>query len=82
MRTVLQQEGIPFVEEQARDVIIVPVVRNAEGTVDTGAAARAWTDAWKSLDLEHTLTPFSLQTLKSRDPHRHTEDGRRGPRRR
>ena len=65
VRTVLQQEGIPFVEEQARDVIIVPVVRNAEGAVDTGAAARAWTDAWKSLDLEHTLTPFSLQTLKS-----------------
>ena len=65
VRTVLQQEGIPFIEEQARDVIIVPVVRNAEGAVDTGAAARAWTDAWKSLDLEHTLTPFSLQTLKS-----------------
>ena len=27
----------------------------------TGAAARAWTDTWKSLDLEHTLTPIDLQ---------------------
>ena len=43
VRAVLQQEGIPFVEEQARDIIIVPVVRNADGSVDTGAAARAWT---------------------------------------
>ncbi len=65
VRTVLQQEGIPFVEEQAREVIIVPVVRNADGTVDTGSAARTWTEAWKSLDLEHSLTPFSLQSLKS-----------------
>ncbi len=31
VRTVLQQEGIPFVEEQAREVIVVPVVRNADG---------------------------------------------------
>ncbi len=66
MRTVLQQEGIPFVEEQAREIIIVPVVRNADGTVDTGAAARAWTESWKSLDLEHTLTPFSLQAAQER----------------
>jgi hypothetical protein len=64
VRTVLQQEGIPFIEEQARDIIIVPVVRNADGSVDTGAAARAWTESWKSLDLEHTLTPFGLHAVK------------------
>ena len=65
VRTVLQQEGIPFIEEQARDIIIVPVVRNADGSIDTGAAARAWTESWKSLDLEHALTPFSLQAAKA-----------------
>ena len=65
VRTVLQQEGIPFVEEQAREIIIVPVVRNADGAVDNGPAARAWTQSWKDLDLEHSLTPFSLQTLKA-----------------
>lgn len=64
VRAVLQQEGIPFVEEQAREVIVVPVVRNPQGGVDTGAAARAWSGIWKSLDLEHTLTPMDLQRLK------------------
>jgi hypothetical protein len=65
VRTVLQQEGIPFVEDQARDIIIVPVVRNADGSIDTGAAARAWTGSWKGLDLEHSLTPVSLQAAKA-----------------
>jgi hypothetical protein len=65
VRSILQQEGIPFVEEQAREVIVVPVVRSADGAVDTGSAARAWLAAWKDLDLEHTLTPFTLQALKT-----------------
>lgn len=65
VRTVLQQEGIPFVEDQARDIIIVPVVRNADGSIDTGPAARAWTQVWKDLDLEHALTPFALQPVKA-----------------
>jgi len=64
VRAVLQQEGIPFVEEQAREVIVVPVVRDAQGNVDHGAASRAWSGMWKSLDLEHTLTPIDLQRLK------------------
>lgn len=65
VRTVLQQEGIPFIEEQAREIIIVPVARNADGSVDSGPAARAWTQAWKDLDPDHTLTPFGLQAIKA-----------------
>ena len=64
VRAVLQQEGIPFVEEQAREISVIPVVRDAQGAPDTGSAARAWSDAWKGLDLEHTLTPIELQLLK------------------
>jgi len=64
VRAVLKQEGIPFVEEQAREIIVVPLVRNTQGDVVKGAASRAWTDMWKSLDLEHTLTPIDLQSLK------------------
>ena len=69
VRAVLAQEGIPFVEEQAHAVIVVPMVRNAQGAVETGAAARAWERTWRSLDLEHTLTPMDVQKLKpSIDP--------------
>ena len=64
VRAVLQQEGIPFVEEQAREISVIPVVRDAQGAPDTGSAARAWSDVWKGLDLEHTLTPIELQLLK------------------
>lgn len=64
VRAVLRQEGVPFVEEQAREIIVVPLVRDAQGAVEKGAIARGWIDVWKSLDLEHTLTPVELQSLK------------------
>ena len=64
VRAMLQREGIPFVETQAAAVTIVPVLRQgnpAEAKGDTGR----WRDAWKGLDLEHTLTPVKLDELKS-----------------
>ena len=64
VRGILQQEGIPFVEEQAREIIIVPIVLNAEGAVETGAAGRAWTRAWSGLDTERSLAPFAMQAAK------------------
>jgi hypothetical protein len=61
VRDLLRREGIPFTDEQAPAVVLVPVWR-------TGAApARdqaAWTNVWKGLDLEHALTPVKLQVLK------------------
>lgn len=68
VRSVLQQEGIPFVEDQAREIIVVPVVRKPDGSFDKGTAAKVWSDTWKSLDLEHSLTPFSVQPLKEAIP--------------
>ena len=68
VRSVLQQEGIPFVEDQAREIIIVPVVRKQDGSLEKGTAAKVWSDTWKSLDLEHSLTPFSVQPLKEAIP--------------
>jgi hypothetical protein len=65
VRSVLQQEGIPFVEQKAREVIVVPVVRDASGAVDTGSAQRAWSSAWTGLDLEHTLAPMEIKPLQS-----------------
>jgi hypothetical protein len=59
---LLQSEGIPFTAEQAPPLSVVALWR-------TGASAPlgddpAWTGAWKSLDLEHALTPAKLTALK------------------
>lgn len=64
VRAVLQQEGLPFVEDQAREIIVVPVLRDGQGGVDKGAGQRAWSDTWKGLDLEHSVTPVDVQDLK------------------
>jgi Uncharacterized protein conserved in bacteria (DUF2066) len=65
VRAVLRQQGIPFVEEQAKEVVVVPLVRDANGTlIDKGSAARNWSGIWKTLDLDHSLTPIDLQSLK------------------
>lgn len=64
VRAVLQQSGIPFVDEQAREIVVVPIVLNVQGAIDQGAAARGWREIWNSLDLEHTLTPIDLEKLK------------------
>lgn len=64
VRSLLQREGIAFVETQAAPVTIVPVLRQGnppEAKSDTGR----WRDSWKGLDLEHTLTPVKLEDLKS-----------------
>ena len=63
VRSTLKREGIPFVEVQAPAVTIIPVLRQgnpAEAKTDTGR----WRDAWKGLDLDHTLTPVKLDELK------------------
>jgi hypothetical protein len=66
VRYALQREGIPFVEEQAPESIVIPIVRDAQGTIETGRAFRVWADLWKGLDLVHTLTPIDLKKLSSR----------------
>lgn len=71
VRDLLRRQGIPFVDKQAPEVVIVPVyVAPAAGgpAVPTalGAAegARAWRDAWKSLDLDNALAPVKLEAVK------------------
>lgn len=60
IRSLLQRHGLPFVEEQAPPVTLIPVWRTA------GAPAKddpAWTNVWRGLDLEHALSPVKLQPL-------------------
>ena len=64
VRAALSKEGIPFVEVQAPTLTIVPV--NQQGNPpDTKGDTGSWRDAWKALDLDHTLTPIKLEDLKS-----------------
>jgi hypothetical protein len=62
VRDILRREGIPFMDEQAPALTIVPLWRT--GGAGPARESAAWTNAWKSLDLEHSLTPVKLQGLK------------------
>jgi hypothetical protein len=62
VRDLLRREGVPFTDEPAPALTVIPVFRAAPGTEARGEAR--WTDAWKSLDLAHALTPVRLETLK------------------
>lgn len=61
VRNLLQREGLPFVEEQAPVLVLIPVWRAAPGTPPKDEPS--WTNAWKGLDLDHALAPAKLQTL-------------------
>lgn len=58
VRQLLQREGLPFVDEQAPQVLLIPVWRPAAGAPLKDEAS--WTAAWKGLDLEHALAPAKL----------------------
>lgn len=72
VRRLLEQEGIPYLDRQAPPIVIVPAYRlPSEGggklpqTYSPAAGSDAWLYAWKALDLGNSLTPVSLQALKS-----------------
>lgn len=63
VRSALQSQGVPFVDEQAGAVTVIPVMTQGnppETKSDTGS----WRAAWKGLDLDNTLTPVTLEALK------------------
>jgi hypothetical protein len=61
VRDLLRREGIPFTDDQAPKVTLVPVWRSAAAQAPRDEAA--WTNVWKGLDLENSLTPIKLQPL-------------------
>ena len=62
VRDLLRREGIPFTDEQAPALTVVPLWRTGASRAPQDGAA--WTNAWRGLDLEHALTPVKLQVLK------------------
>jgi Uncharacterized protein conserved in bacteria (DUF2066) len=62
IRDLLDREGLPYADEQAEAIIVVPVWL---GAPNAGIGSeKSWTDAWKGLDLKYALTPVNLQPLK------------------
>jgi hypothetical protein len=58
IRDMLRREGIPFTDEQAPAVTLIPVWQGAP------AEQAAWTGSWKGLDLENSLTPVKIEALR------------------
>jgi hypothetical protein len=63
VRDLLRREGIPFMDEQAPTLTLVPLWRADASAAPKGEAA--WSNVWNGLDLEHALTPVKLQALKT-----------------
>ncbi len=72
VRDLLRREGVPFVDLQAPSIILVPVYQApaaGQGVAPVAlaqtAGQKAWLDAWKGLDLEHSLAPAKLEATKA-----------------
>ena len=65
VRELLRREGVPFVEEQAPRMVLVPVTAEPgeKGAMRYRPAGGTWSQVWKGLDLDNTLTPLKLETL-------------------
>ncbi|MBC8013770.1 MAG: DUF2066 domain-containing protein [Methyloceanibacter sp.] len=72
IKQLLQDQGIPYGEERAPSISILPLVI-AGGSVK-GEGGDVWRQAWEDLDLSHSMTPatllrprpdLSLETVKS-----------------
>lgn len=63
VRELLRRQGIPYIETQAPPVTIAPIYlapAGAGGALAAAQGSRAWTDVWKGLDIEQTLTPVRI----------------------
>lgn len=64
VRGLLSREGVPFVEEQAPRMVLVPVTAEAGANgVSYKPAGGTWFNVWKDLDLDNTLTPLRIERL-------------------
>ncbi|WP_072394903.1 DUF2066 domain-containing protein [Hyphomicrobium sp. CS1GBMeth3] len=65
VRDLLSRQGVPFVEDQAPRMVVVPITaESAEGKTSYRPASGAWAQVWKGLDLDNTLTPLRIEALR------------------
>ncbi len=72
VRDLLRREGVPFVDNQAPEVVLVPVYvapTAGQGPVPADLSpprgSSIWQSAWSGLDLKNSLTPIRLGQSKS-----------------
>lgn len=66
VRDLLHREGVPYVEQQAPRMVLVPILTQpgGEGDEKYRPAGGRWSDVWQGLDLDNTLTPLKVEALK------------------
>jgi hypothetical protein len=68
VRDLLARQGIPFVDTQAPPTILVSVTRDAKSAAGPAGefrpASGAWGSVWPTLDLENSVSPLKVQSLK------------------
>ena len=61
IRETLKREGIPFVDEQAAQTVLIPIVM-LDGKY--APATGEWSKVWSGLDLDNALAPLKVEALK------------------
>lgn len=71
VRDILRARGIPFVDEQARDTVVIPLLIAADPTakdgiklMSAGGQMQAWSVVWRDLDLDNALAPVKIAAVK------------------
>lgn len=63
VRDLLRRQGVPYIEAQAPPVTIAPIYvapAGAAGALAAQQGSRQWSEVWKGLDIEQTLTPLRI----------------------
>jgi hypothetical protein len=58
IKQLLQDQGIPYSEERAPSISLLPVVIAGDSVTSEGS--EGWRQAWEALDLAHSMTPATI----------------------
>ena len=62
VRSLLRERGVPFIDEQAPSVTLIPVMTGGAG--GSQSSAGTWGEVWKALDLKNSISPLTVAELR------------------
>lgn len=65
VRNLLRKENVPFIEEQAPEVVVMAGLREGGKLDRSSDTATTWQGMWRDLDLKNALTPMRLEPVKA-----------------